>query len=159
LVFFLPLAGYWMLAIVIAFHPRPCGSFSLVGYPSSLWQPLLPAIARGAGGSDRCNRNQRSPLIGHEIARRRSRNRNRWVAQVVSHHSPVPQPSRPQLLAGRPRITASGRTEARTVRHGAEEYGIAVRHGPRREQRREQRRLRQCSSGLARRIMLYACLS
>jgi hypothetical protein len=87
-----------MLAIVIAFHPRPCGSFSSSDYPSSLWQPLLPAIARGAGGSDRCHRNQRS-LIGHEIARRRSRNRNRLVARgpplASSSAKQTSAPSRP----------------------------------------------------------------
>jgi hypothetical protein len=87
-----------MLAIVIAFHPRPCGSFSSSDYPSSLWQPLLPAIARGAGGSDRCHRNERS-LIGHEIARRRSRNRNRLVARgpplASSSAKQTSAPSRP----------------------------------------------------------------
>jgi hypothetical protein len=40
------------------------------------------------------------------------------------------------------------------VPDGAEEDGIAVRHGS----RREQRRLRQGSSGLGRRILLYACI-
>jgi hypothetical protein len=52
LVFFLPLACYWLLAVVIAFHPRPLWVLAISALPLLLMTLTVIGSNLGSGAED-----------------------------------------------------------------------------------------------------------